>query len=300
MTLFDMSGKVAVITGSTRGIGRAIAERMAEHGAKVVISSRKQDVCDAVAKEINDKFGKGTAVAIAANISSKENLQNLVDESNRAFGKIDVLVCNAASNPYYGPLAGISDDQFRKILDNNIVANNWLIGMVVPQMIERKDGSIIIVSSIGGLKGSTVLGAYAISKAADMQLARNLACEYGKHNIRVNCIAPGLIKTDFAKALWDNPETLKASTVALAAAAHRHSRRDRRRGGVHGIGGRQLHDRPDHGDRRRRDDQLSCAFVIPGASRSDEPRCAIRRAGIFAMTSSRLRVAAPDRGLRPE
>ncbi|MDB5500721.1 MAG: short-chain dehydrogenase [Tardiphaga sp.] len=213
MTLFDMTGKVAVITGSTRGIGRAIAERMAEHGAKVVVSSRKQDVCDQVTKEINDKFGKDTAVAIAANISSKENLQNLVDESKRAFGKIDVLVCNAASNPYYGPLAGISDDQFRKILDNNIVANNWLTSMVVPDMIARKDGAIIIVSSIGGIKGSTVLGAYAISKAADMQLARNLACEYGPHNVRVNCIAPGLIKTDFAKALWDNPDTLKASTA---------------------------------------------------------------------------------------
>jgi NAD(P)-dependent dehydrogenase (short-subunit alcohol dehydrogenase family) len=212
MTLFDMSGKVAVITGSTKGIGRAIAERMAEHGAKVVISSRKQDQCDLVAKEINDRFGKGTAVAIAANISSKENLQNLVDESRRAFGKIDVLVCNAASNPYYGPLANISDDQFNKILGNNIVANNWLISMVVPEMIARRDGSIIIVSSIGGLKGSTTIGAYCISKAADMQLARNLACEYGEHNIRVNCIAPGLIKTDFAKALWDNPDTLKSST----------------------------------------------------------------------------------------
>jgi NAD(P)-dependent dehydrogenase (short-subunit alcohol dehydrogenase family) len=212
MTLFDMSGKVAVITGSTRGIGRAIAERMAEHGAKVVVSSRKQDVCDAVAKEINGRFGEGTARAIAANISSKENLQHLIDETNSAFGRIDVLVCNAASNPYYGSLGGISDEQFRKILDNNIVANNWLIGMVAPQMIERKDGAIIIVSSIGGLKGSTVLGAYAISKAADMQLARNLACEYGKHNIRVNCIAPGLIKTDFAKALWDNPDNLKAAT----------------------------------------------------------------------------------------
>ncbi|MDU1695740.1 MAG: SDR family NAD(P)-dependent oxidoreductase, partial [Bradyrhizobium sp.] len=135
MTLFDMTGKVAVITGSTRGIGLAIAERMAEHGAKVVISSRKADVCEAVAKEINERFGAGTAAAVAANISSKENLQNLVDEANRIYGQIDVLVCNAASNPYYGPLAGISDDQFRKILDNNIVANNWLISMVVPQMI---------------------------------------------------------------------------------------------------------------------------------------------------------------------
>jgi NAD(P)-dependent dehydrogenase (short-subunit alcohol dehydrogenase family) len=213
MSLFDMSGKVAVITGSSRGIGRAIAERMAEHGAKVVISSRKQDICEQVANEINAKFGKGTAAPIPASISAKEDLHRLVDESNRTFGKVDVLVCNAASNPYYGPLSGISDDQFRKTLDNNIVSNNWLIGMVVPQMIERKDGSIIIVSSIAGLKGTSILGAYAISKAADMQLARNLACEYGKHNVRVNCIAPGLIKTDFAKALWDNPENLKASTA---------------------------------------------------------------------------------------
>jgi NAD(P)-dependent dehydrogenase (short-subunit alcohol dehydrogenase family) len=210
MSLFDMTGKVAVITGSTRGIGRAVAERMAEHGARVVISSRKQDVCDQVSKEINEKFGKGTAVAIAANISSKENLQNLVDESNRAFGKIDVLVCNAASNPYYVPLGGISDEQFRKILDNNIVANHWLISFAAPQMVERKDGAIIIVSSVGGLKGSAVIGAYCISKAADLQLARNLAVEYGPHNVRVNCIAPGLIKTDFARALWENPETLKA------------------------------------------------------------------------------------------
>lgn len=212
MTLFDMAGKVALITGSSRGIGRAIAERMAEHGASVVISSRKQDVCDQVAAGINERYGKGRAIAVAANISSKESLQHLVDETNTAFGRIDVLVCNAASNPYYGPLAGISDDQFRKILDNNIVANNWLISMVAPQMIARKDGAITIISSIGGLKGSTIIGAYCISKAADMQLARNLACEYGPHNIRVNCIAPGLIKTDFAKALWDDPENLKAST----------------------------------------------------------------------------------------
>lgn len=213
MTLFDMTGKVAVITGSSRGIGRAIAERMAEHGAKVVISSRKQDVCDAVANDINEKFGAGAAVAVAASISSREDLQNLVDESKRAFGKIDVLVCNAASNPYYGPSAGISDNQFHKILDNNIVANNALAGMVVPEMIARRDGAIIIVSSIGGLKGSTTIGAYGISKAADMQLARNLACEYGKDNVRVNCIAPGLVKTDFAKALWDNPDTLKSATA---------------------------------------------------------------------------------------
>ena len=106
-------------------------------------------------------------------------------------------------------MAGIEDDQFRKILENNVIANHWLINFVVPQMIERKDGSIIIVSSIGGLRGSPVIGAYNISKAADFQLARNLAVEYGPHNVRVNCIAPGLIKTDFARALWEDPETLK-------------------------------------------------------------------------------------------
>ena len=206
MSLFDMTGKVALITGSSRGIGKAVAEQMAEQGAKVVISSRKAGPCEEVAAAIDAKHGDGTAIAVPANISSKEDLQRLVDETNKAFGKIDALVCNAASNPYYGPQAGISDDQFRKILDNNIISNHWLIQMVVPQMIDRKDGAIIIVSSIGGLRGSTAIGAYCISKAADMQLARNLAHEYGPHNIRVNCVAPGLVKTDFAKALWDTPE----------------------------------------------------------------------------------------------
>ena len=214
-TLFDLTGKVAIITGSSRGIGKAIAERMAQHGAKVTISSRKAGPCDEVAAEINAAYGAGTAIAVPANISSKEDLQRLVDETKKAFGKVDIVVCNAASNPYYGPLAGIADDQFRKILDNNIISNHWLIGMVIPEMIERKDGAVIIVSSIGGLRGSPVIGAYNISKAADFQLARNLAHEYGKHGIRVNCIAPGLIKTDFAKALWDNPETLKRSTETV-------------------------------------------------------------------------------------
>src|SRR5580693_608331 len=212
MELFDLTGKVAVITGSSRGIGKAIAERMADHGAKVVISSRKAGPCDEVAAAINEKH-PGAAIAVPANISSKEDLQRLVDETNRAFGRIDILVCNAASNPYYGPMSGISDEQFRKILDNNVIANNWLIQMAAPGMIERKDGSIIIVSSIGGLKGSTVIGAYNVSKAADFQLARNLAVEWGPHNVRVNCIAPGLIRTDFARALWENPQTLKTVTA---------------------------------------------------------------------------------------
>lgn len=204
MSLFDLTGKVVLITGSSRGIGKASAIACAEQGAKVVISSRKQDACEEVAEEINARFGPGTAVAIAANISDKAALQHLVDQSRREFGRIDCLVCNAASNPYYGPQEGIADDQFRKILDNNILSNHWLITMVAPEMKERAEGSIVIVSSIGGLRGSTVIGAYCISKAADMQLARNLAHEYGGHGIRVNCIAPGLIKTDFAKALWED------------------------------------------------------------------------------------------------
>jgi NAD(P)-dependent dehydrogenase (short-subunit alcohol dehydrogenase family) len=209
MSLFDLKGKSAIITGSSRGIGRAIAEAMADHGARVVISSRKPEPCQEVADGINKKHGDGTAIAIPANISSKDDLQAMVDETNAAFGKIDIVVCNAASNPYYGPMAGISDDAFTKILQNNIISNHWLIQMCAPQMRERKDGAVIIVSSIGGLRASPVIGAYNISKAADFQLARNLAAEFGADNIRVNCIAPGLIKTDFAKALWDNPETLK-------------------------------------------------------------------------------------------
>ncbi len=212
MPLFDLAGKVAVVTGSSRGIGRAIALRLAEHGARVVVSSRKLPGCEAVVEEI--EAAGGQAVAIAASLSSKPDLERLVAETASRLGTIDILVCNAASNPYYGPMAGISDEQFRKVLDNNIVANHWLIQLAAPGMVARRDGAIIIVSSIGGLKGSPVIGAYNVSKAADMQLARNYAVEYGASNIRVNCIAPGLIRTDFARALWENPTTLAATNAA--------------------------------------------------------------------------------------
>jgi NAD(P)-dependent dehydrogenase (short-subunit alcohol dehydrogenase family) len=203
--LFDLTGKVAVITGSSRGIGRAIAEHMAAHGARVTISSRKAGPCESVAAAINAR-SPGHAIAVPANISSKADLQRLMDETRAAYGQIDVLVCNAATNPHYGSQLEIADDAFSKILANNIIANNWMVQMVAPEMRARRDGAIIIVSSIGGLKGSEVIGAYCISKAADMQLARNLARELGPDNIRVNCIAPGLVKTDFARALWDSPE----------------------------------------------------------------------------------------------
>jgi NAD(P)-dependent dehydrogenase (short-subunit alcohol dehydrogenase family) len=210
MDLFDLTGKVAIVTGSTKGIGKASAEALADHGARVVISSRKQDACDDVAAAINAKHGDARALAVAANISDKAGLQNLVDRTREAFGQIDILVCNAASNPYYGPMEGIADDQFRKILENNILSNHWLITMVAPEMRARKSGSIVLISSIGGLRGSPVIGAYNVSKAADFQLARNYAVEFGPDNVRVNCIAPGLIRTDFARALWEDPEREKA------------------------------------------------------------------------------------------
>jgi NAD(P)-dependent dehydrogenase (short-subunit alcohol dehydrogenase family) len=210
--LFDLTGKTAIVTGSSRGIGKAIAHRMAEHGANVVVSSRKIDASQQAADEINQTLGRKAAIAVACNIAAKEALQHLVDETMAAFGRVDVLVCNAASNPYFGPMSGISDDQFLKILQNNIVSNHWLINMVAPQMRERRDGAVVLISSIGGLKGSPLLGAYNISKAADMQLARNLASEFGPDNVRVNTIAPGLVQTDFAKALWENPAILKSYT----------------------------------------------------------------------------------------
>jgi NAD(P)-dependent dehydrogenase (short-subunit alcohol dehydrogenase family) len=215
MSLFDMSGMTAVITGSTKGIGKAIAERMAEQGANVVVSSRKADACEAVAAEINEKWAKGgnRAAAIPCHIGHKEQLQALVDQSTETFGKIDVLVCNAAVNPYFGPSRDIPDSAFDRIMECNVRSNFWLCHMVAPQMMERKDGSMIIVSSIGGLRGSATLGVYGISKAADMQLARVLAVEYGPHNIRANVIAPGLIRTDFARALWEDPDNLKRRTA---------------------------------------------------------------------------------------
>lgn len=214
--LFDLTGQNAIITGSSKGIGKAIAHQLAAHGANVVISSRKADVCDAARDEINKAVGREAAITIPANIADKGALQNLVDETHKRLGQVDILVCNAASNPYFGPMSGMSDDQFQKILSNNIISNHWLIQMVAPEMVARKNGSIIIISSIGGLRGSPVLGAYCISKTADMQLARNLAVELGEANVRVNTIAPGLVKTDFAKALWDNPEILKRSTAGSA------------------------------------------------------------------------------------
>jgi NAD(P)-dependent dehydrogenase (short-subunit alcohol dehydrogenase family) len=204
MRIFNLKGKVAIVTGSSRGIGRSIAENLAEAGARVVISSRKADACEAVAAELRAQGGQ--AIAIPANISSKEQLENLVAVTRREFGPIDILVCNAASNPYYGPTSGMSDEVFTKVMHNNVLSNIWLCNLVRPDMQARKNGAIVIVSSVGGLHGSAVIGTYNVSKAADMQLARNLAVEWGPDNIRVNCIAPGVVRTDFARAIHEDPK----------------------------------------------------------------------------------------------
>lgn len=204
--LFDLTGKSAIVTGSTKGIGRAIAEALARAGASVVISSRKADKCEEVANAIKSEGLQ--AIAVPCNIGKRQDVEHLVAETRKHYDKIDVLVCNAAVNPYMGPMSGLSDEAFTKVMDSNVRSNIWLCNLVIPEMAVRRDGSVIIVSSIGGLRGSAQLGIYTISKAADLQLARNLAVEWGPKNVRVNCIAPGLVRTYFAQALWENPETL--------------------------------------------------------------------------------------------
>ena len=215
MSLFNLKNKSFLITGSSKGIGKAIAFEAAKEGAKVIISSRKINICNKTANEINEHVGTEVAFPIAANIGDESQLKDLVSETNKTLGKIDVLVCNAATNPFMGSMEDIPSEVFDKIMHNNVKSNHILTNLVLPQMKERNDGVIIIVSSVGGLKGSSILGAYNISKAADIMMVKNLASEYGQFNIRSNAIAPGLIKTDFAKALWENPEILKRVTSTV-------------------------------------------------------------------------------------
>lgn len=200
--LFGMAGKVALITGSSRGIGRAIAEAFAEAGARVVISSRKQDACDRVAQAIRSRGAE--AVAIACNVSDRNAIERLVAGAVERLGPIDVLVGNAAANPRFGPLLDVEDGTWDKVMDTNVRSNLRLCKRVIPGMAERGEGAVILVSSIAAFKGDAVLGAYAVSKAAEIQLVRSLAVEWGRAGVRVNAIAPGLVRTDFARALWED------------------------------------------------------------------------------------------------
>jgi len=206
-TLFDLVGKVALLTGSSKGMGRAMAEGLAEHGARVVISSRKLDQCEATAEEINARYGAGSAIAIACNAGRKDELQRLVDTTRERLGSIDISIGNAGVNPFYGSITDIPDDAFDKTLSTNVKANLWLAQMVAPDMKAKGSGSIMITSSTGAFRPSDTLGTYSVSKLADLALVRNLALELGPFGIRVNAICPGLVRTDFARALWDNPES---------------------------------------------------------------------------------------------
>ena len=210
MSLFNLKNKSILITGSSRGIGKSIAHQCALHGANVIISSRKLDACEQTANDINNEIGKEVAFPIAASISDENQLGHLVESTRKQLGKIDVLVCNAATNPFMGSMLDMPLEKFDKVMNNNIKSNQILCNLVLPEMIERNDGSIIIISSIAAIKGSPILGAYNISKAADVMIVKNIATEFGHKNIRANSIAPGLIKTDFAKALWENPDILKS------------------------------------------------------------------------------------------
>ena len=208
MSLFDLSGRVAVITGSSRGIGRAIALECAKMGAAVVVSSRKIEACQAVAAEIEAAGGKATVKA--CNVGVKSELEGLVAHAMNEHGRIDILIPNAAINPVYGPSSQVTDEVWNKVLASNLTATHWLCQMVLPGMAERGGGSVILLSSVVAVSGAANLGIYAISKAAEAQLARNLAVEWGPRNIRVNAIGPGVVKTDFAKALYENPKAAAA------------------------------------------------------------------------------------------
>ncbi len=202
--MYDLNGKVAIVTGSTRGIGRATAEHLARAGARVVISSRKADACEKVAGEL---AAQGLEVmAVPCHVAHKDQLHNLVDQTLAQWGRLDILVCNAATNPVYGPLSEMTDEAYDKIMDTNVRGTFWLCNRAIPEIARQGGGSVILLSSIAGIRGNDVIGIYGVSKAAEAGLARHLAVEWGPRGVRINAIAPGLIETDFARALLDNPD----------------------------------------------------------------------------------------------
>ncbi len=203
---FNLTGKVAMVTGASRGIGRSIAETFADAGAKVVLASRKQEALDEVAESI--RTTGGIAVAIAAHNGDKAALNALVSETIKRFGKLDILVNNAATNPHFGSILEADDSYWRKTIEVNLMGNVWLTGAAVRHMRAGGGGKIINIASIVGINPGRYQGIYSITKAGIISLTKTLALELGADNIQVNALAPGLIKTKFARAIWENDDLL--------------------------------------------------------------------------------------------
>jgi dehydrogenase/reductase SDR family protein 4 len=202
--LFDLTGKVAIITGSSRGIGFASARAMAQHGAKVVISGRKAPACEQAAAEIRQ--AGGDAIAIACNIGRKDEVKNLIDSTLAHWGRVDIVMANAAIHPWVGSVLDVADETVHKFMQVNVQSNVWLAQLLVPGMIERGYGRFIVVASVVGLLGDRVTGTYGLTKAADMQFVRNMATEFAAKGVCANCIAPGTVKTEMARSQWEDPE----------------------------------------------------------------------------------------------
>lgn len=203
---FDLSGRVAIVTGASRGIGRAIAETLALAGARVALASRKQASLDEATSEI--RAAGGEAVGIAAHNGDKQALTALVEATVARYGRLDILVNNAATNPHFGTILEADDSYWRKTIDVNLMGNVWLTQAAVKQMRASGGGKIINVASIVGLNPGRYQGIYSVTKAGVISLTKTLATELGPDNIQVNTIAPGLVKTKFAQALWGNEDLL--------------------------------------------------------------------------------------------
>lgn len=216
---FTLEGKVALVTGASRGIGRAIARRMAAAGARIIVSSRKLEACERVVGEIRDAGGEATA--IGCDVARPDDVEALAERAEAAFGRVDVLVLNAAVVSHFGPLAQLEETALDRMLSANLKSQVMLCRRLVPPMATRGEGAVVVIGSTSGLVGERSLGAYALTKAADMQLVRNLAVEYGPRGVRANAVAPGLVKTDMTRAIWSDPERLAAvlRTTALGRAA---------------------------------------------------------------------------------